>query len=369
MESTAPSSIPPTLDRYLDGTTATSHAVRIAFSDDALSITDLGGRLLATWPVASLRVIDENQQNGSMIFGFTDAEGARLVLYPSDQRRALLASKASLSSWRWHRGLGELRTVAIWSGIMIAIAIAGYFGWRPLAGVIAAAVPWAWEERLGETYRTVFTESMKTCTGSDGAAALQALVERLTPDTLEGSPITVDVVREGQPNALALPGNHILVFDGLILEAETPEMLAGVIAHEIAHLDLDHPTRRIVEQMGLGIIITAAFGGSDVGNAGLVLASLSYSRDAESEADDRAIQILDDAGIRSDGLALFFRKIEADMPFEIPDWLSTHPDLANRADANPGRQTGGRAMTDAEWDSVRAMCDRSAAGKPESTEE
>jgi len=369
MESTAPSSIPPTLDRYLDGATATSRPVRIRFSGDALAIADSDERLLATWPIKSLQVIDENQQNGSMTFGFTDTEGARLILYPSDERRALLASKASLSGWRWHRGLGELRTVAIWSAIMIAIAVAGYFGWRPLAGLIAAAVPWAWEERLGETYRTVFTDSMKTCTGSDGLAALQSLVERMTPDTLQGSPITVDVVREGQPNALALPGNHILVFDGLILEAETPEMLAGVIAHEIAHLDLDHPTRRIVEQMGLGIIITAAFGGSDVGNAGLVLASLSYSRDAESEADDRAIRILDDANIRSDGLAKFFRKIEADMPFEIPDWLSTHPDLANRADANPGSQTGGRAMTDSEWDSIRAMCDRSEAGRPESDQE
>jgi Zn-dependent protease with chaperone function len=369
MESTASSTIPPTLDRYLDGATAVSHPVRIALSGDALAIDDTGGRRLATWPIATLRVIDENQQNGSMIFAFSDAEGARLILYPSDERRALLASKASLSGWRWHRGLGELRTVAIWSGIMIAIAVAGYFGWRPLAGIIAAAVPWAWEERLGETYRAVFIDSMKTCTGSDGIAALQALVERLTPETLDGSPITVDVVRQGQPNALALPGNHVLVFDGLILEAETPEMLAGVIAHEIAHLDLDHPTRRIVEQMGLGIIITAAFGGSDVGNAGLMLASLSYSRDAESEADDRAIELLNDAGIRSDGLALFFRKIEGDMPFEIPDWLSTHPDLANRADANPGSETGDPAMTKPEWDSVRAICDRSAAGKPESADE
>jgi Zn-dependent protease with chaperone function len=369
MEPTASSSLPPTRDRYLDGATATSHAVRIEFRGDALAITDSGGRLLATWPIAALRVIDENQQNGSMTFGFTDTEGARLILYPSEERRALLASKASLSRWKRHRGLGELRTVAIWSAIMIAIAVAGYFGWRPLAGIIAAAVPPTWEDRLGETYRAVFTDSMRTCNGSEGLAALQTLVERLTPETLAGSPITVDVVRQGQPNALALPGNHILVFEGLIAEADTPEMLAGVIAHEIAHLDLDHPTRRIVEQLGLGVIITAAFGGSDVGNAGLILASLSYSREAESEADDRAILLLERAGIRSDGLARFFRKLVADMPFEVPDWLSTHPDLANRADANPGGETGGRALSDSEWQSVRAICDRSAAGKPESIDE
>ncbi len=358
MEATASSDIPPTQDRFLDGMTAESRPVRVSLAGEILNILDPNGRSLATWPIASLRVIDENLQNGSMIFGYTDAEGARLVLYPSDARRALLAAKPNLARWKRHRGLGELRTVAIWSGIMLAIVAAGYFGWRPLAGVIAAAVPPAWEERLGDTFRAAFTDSMRTCDGSAGIAALQSLVERLAPETLAGAPITVDVVRQGQPNALALPGNHILVFEGLIAEADSAEMLAGVLAHEIAHLDLDHPTRRIIEQLGLGVIVTVAFGGSDVGNAGLLLATLSYSREAEAEADDRAILLLKRAGIRSDGLAHFFTKIEADMPFEIPDWLSTHPDLAARAAANPGSDAGDSGLDDEAWTAVKAVCVR-----------
>jgi Zn-dependent protease with chaperone function len=352
------SAVPPTDDRFHDGQSAASTPARIELGGETITIRDPAGRLLAVWPLATIRVIDENQLTGQMTFACTEVEGPRLVLAPSDARSALLEARPTLRRWRKHRGLIELRTVAIWSGVMIAIVAAGYFGWRPLAGIIATAVPPAWEERLGATIRAALTDNMRTCDGRDGIAALEALVARIAPESLGARDITIDVVRQGQPNALALPGNHILVFEGLIAEADAPEMLAGVLAHEIGHLDLDHPTRRLIEQLGLGVIVSVAFGGSDVGNASLLLATLSYSREAEAEADDRAIELLEDAGIRSDGLARFFAKIEADMPFDVPDWLSTHPDLAARAAANPGANSGDGGLDDAAWASVKAVCDR-----------
>jgi Zn-dependent protease with chaperone function len=352
------SAVPPTQDRFYDGNSAASTPSHIELAGETVAIRDAAGRQLAVWPLGSIRVIDENQQNGTMTFACSEVEGPRLVLFPSDARRALLAARPTLQHWRRHRGLIELRTVAIWSGVMIAIVAAGYFGWRPLAGTIATAVPPAWEERLGATIRAALTDSMRTCEGRDGIAALEALVERIAPDTLGAQAITIDVVREGQPNALALPGNHILVFEGLIAEADAPEMLAGVLAHEIGHLDLHHPTRRLIEQLGLGVIVSVAFGGSDVGNASLLLATLSYSREAEAEADDRAILLLEQAGIRSDGLARFFEKIAADMPFQVPDWLSTHPDLGARAAANPGTADGDGGLDDEAWAAVKAACNR-----------
>jgi predicted Zn-dependent protease len=333
--------------------------VDFILAGDTLQIRDAAGAaLLAQWPLADLCVIDENQVNGAMTFACTDSEGARLVLFPSDERERLLTAKPRLRRWRRQRGLMELRTVAIWSAVMMAIVAAGYVGWRPLAGHIAAAVPPAWEARLGDTIRATLVDSMGSCESAAGIAALEALVARIAPASLDEPSITVDVVRQGQPNALALPGNHILVFEGLIADAEAPEMLAGVLAHEIAHLDLDHPTRRIVEQLGLGAIVTIAFGGSDIGNAGLLLAMLSYSRESESEADDRAIELLKAAGIRTDGLARFFEKIDAAHSLDVPDWLSTHPDLAARAAANPGSVAGDGGADAAAWDAIRAVCVR-----------
>jgi Zn-dependent protease with chaperone function len=361
MSDTVNRASPPSPDRFHDGASAASRPVEFVLIGDTLQVRDAAGAPLATWPLVDTRVIDENQVNGSMTFACTDSEGARLVLFPSDERERLLAAKPTLRRWRRHRGLLELRTVAIWSAVMIAIVAAGYLGWRPLAGHIAAAVPPAWESRLGDTIRATLVDSMGSCEGPAGIAALEALVARIAPSSLAEPAITVDVVRQGQPNALALPGNHILVFEGLIADAEAPEMLAGVLAHEIAHLDLDHPTRRIVEQLGLGAIVTIAFGGSDIGNAGLLLAMLSYSRESEAEADDRAIELLEAAGVRTDGLARFFEKIDAAHSLDVPDWLSTHPDLAARAAANPGSAAGDSGVDPAAWDAIRAVCARKSS--------
>lgn len=350
-------------DRFNDGRTAASRPAIALLAGDRLEIRDPEGNVLDTWQIADMVVIDENALTGTMTFASAEGEGSRLVLGPSDARAALLASHGNLQRWKRRRGMRELRAVAIWSAVMIAIVGAGYLGWRPLAGLIATAFPQQWEERLGETIRAALTDTWRTCSDRDGVAALEALVARIAPESLDGTPITIDIVRQGAPNALALPGNHILVFEGLIAEADSPEMVAAVLAHEIGHLDLDHPTRRLVEQLGLGLIFSVAFGGSDIGSAGMLLAGLSYSREAEGEADDRAIELLGAAGIRSDGLARFFTQMDKDHPLDIPDWLSTHPDLAARAAANPGSAEGDSGLDDESWGQLQAACGRAIKGE------
>ncbi|MEX0809581.1 MAG: M48 family metallopeptidase [Dongiaceae bacterium] len=344
-------------DRFNDGLSAASRPANATLAASRLEIRDDGGRLLAHWALDEVCVIDENEANGSMVFALGDVEGPRLVLYPSPEREAILAARPELRRWRRRRGLLESRTVLIWSLAMLAIVAAGYFGWRPLAGSLATLVPPIWEQRLGEAMHESMIEQMRVCENTAGLNALRNLAERIAPPSLDEPPFTVDVVRIGMPNAIALPGNHILVFEGLIDESEGPEMLAGVLAHEIAHLDLDHPTRRIVEQLGLGALVTIAFGGSNVGDAGFALAMLAYSREAETEADARAIELLEEAGLRSDGLGRFFRKIGEDMPdSELPDWLSTHPELAPPAAAPPGTAEGDAGLAKVDWAALRGIC-------------
>lgn len=350
-------------DRFHDGLTGASHPARFEASFGVLNITDAQGRMLARWNLDAIETIDENEVNGSLTIALADGqEGARLLLYPSVARDALFAARPSLSHWRRHRGIAEFKTVGIWIGITILIVAGVYFGWRPLAGWIATGFPSAWEVKIGDALRRSMIANVRRCDSEDGIAALQALAERIAPESLSDMPFTIDVVRNSDPNAFALPGNHIIVFEGLIEESDSPEMLAGVLAHELGHLDLDHPTRRIVEYLGLGIVISVAFGGGDLGGAGLMLATFSYSREAEAEADDRAILLLEQAGLRSDGLARFFTKLENDMPLQPPDWLSTHPDLADRAAANPGTSVGHSGLDDSEWKSVRSVCDSSVSG-------
>jgi beta-barrel assembly-enhancing protease len=350
-------------DRFFDGRSAASRRIAASLAATRLDIRDEAGRLLAHWALDDVKIVDENEANGSIAFGLGNVEGPRLVLYPSPARDAILAARPELRRWRRHRFLRETRVVAVWSLVMIAFVAAFYVGWRPLAGTLATLIPAEWEQRLGDAIHEGLTEQMRACENPAGLAALRGLAQRLAPSSLDDPPFTVDVVRSGMPNAIALPGNHILVFEGLIDEADDPAMVAGVLAHEIAHLELDHPTRRIVEQLGLGAIVTIAFGGSNVGDAGLTLASLAYSREAEAEADARAIELLDAAGLRSDGLARFFRKIGTDRPGELPGWLSTHPDLADRAAAHPGKDDGEPGLDDAGWNDLSAVCGKKSGRK------
>ena len=343
-------------DRYNDGKSAASRPVTARVAATQIEIRDHAGHRLARWALDAVDIVDENEASGSIVFGTGTVEGPRLVLYPSPEREAILAARPQLRHWRRRRGLREARTIALWSFAMIAVVAGFYVGWRPIAGMLATAIPTEWERRLGDALHAGFTAQMRSCNNPAGLSSLHDLAARIAPPSLDDPPLTIDVVRTDMPNAIALPGNHILVFEGLIDTADDPAMVAGVLAHEIAHLELDHPTRRIVEQLGLGAIATIAFGGGNAGDAGLLLTALAYSREAEAEADARAVELLETAGLRSDGLARFFVGIAADGPDMLPGWLSTHPDLADRATAHPGKAVGPSGLDDAAWRDLQAVC-------------
>lgn len=98
------------------------------------------------------------------------------------------------------------------------------------------------EQQLGATVKPQILASLsggkaaKLCTAPAGSAALQKLVAPYLAVAQTPLPVTIEVVDVGVPNAFALPGGHILVLRGLIDKVETPEQLAGVIAHELGHV-------------------------------------------------------------------------------------------------------------------------------------
>ena len=172
--------------------------------------------------------------------------------------------------------------------------------------------------------------------------------------------ITIDVIDLKLPNALAMPGDHVLVTSGLIELATSPDMLAGVIAHEIAHLDLRHPTQSAISNLGISATVSIILGGSSAGDVATLLTIMSYSRKMEAEADLRGLDLLKSAGLRADGMAQFFKVMEEKMKSDgdslLPDWLASHPGLDERADYTKADTAGATAMTDAEWQTVKNIC-------------
>jgi hypothetical protein len=155
-----------------------------------------------------------------------------------------------------------------------------------------------------------------------------------------------DVVNAREINAFALPGGPLYVNRGTIQAAGSEGELAGVMAHEIAHIALRHGTAQatkarspLFQLPAIGGAILGAIIGGTVGNIvsagtqfGLSTYFLKYSRDYERQADLLGAQIMAHAGYDPRDLANMFRRIERQGGSGGPEWLSSHPNPGDRYD-------------------------------------
>lgn len=137
-------------------------------------------------------------------------------------------------------------------------------------------------------------------------------------------------------NAFAVPGGYLYFYTGLIKYLDTEDALAGVMGHEMAHAARRHSTESLTEQYGLSLLLEAALGDrlDIVQNIAAGLATLAFSRDNESEADEFSVIYLAHTRYQCNGAALFFEKLLAEgQGGGPPEFLSTHPNPDNRVEA------------------------------------
>jgi len=135
-------------------------------------------------------------------------------------------------------------------------------------------------------------------------------------------------------NAFALPGGYVVVNRGLLESALAGDEVAGVLAHELSHVLSRHSTKRLVGSLGAGVALNIIFGVVDLGVPALTVAhlsSLGYDRDQEREADEKGRELLIRAGISPAAMATFFERLSDSV--QLPEFISTHPDPGNRAEA------------------------------------
>lgn len=155
-------------------------------------------------------------------------------------------------------------------------------------------------------------------------------------------PYNFHVVNQKEINAFALPGGPMFVNVGTIQAADNEAQLAGVMAHEIAHVAMRHATANATSKMKwqaplsiLGAVLGSKGGAlAQAAQAGISFGVgsvfLKYSRDAETEADLVGTDILYDAGYDPQQMAVFFQKLEAEGGSRGPEFLSDHPNPGNR---------------------------------------
>ncbi|HVZ04254.1 M48 family metallopeptidase [Hyphomicrobium sp.] len=340
---------------------------------------DLGpGEPKRVWHYAGLHASEPVRPNAiDVLLTSRDEPGASLFVQGHDFA-ARLREFAPHLSYRSVRGrrLGQFLLLATMLAVLILVGFAA--GWSPIKSV-AKTLPENWRQRLGNAARESMTAPHKQCVDADGVTALTHLTERLAKNAPPGTAFNVRVYDWDLMNAFAVPGGQIVLTKGLLEKAETADEVAGVLGHEMGHGIELHPETAILRGIGLATAVQVMLGGGAGGglaNVGLMLAQLGYSRDAERQADQRALELLKEAGIAPKGLGNFFvrvMKMEAQDPSggnsDAFTWLHTHPPVTERV-ALVRRQTdypATPALDVQSWQELKAICKTTAA--PEKTED
>lgn len=210
----------------------------------------------------------------------------------------------------------------------------------------------AQEQALGEAFMRSVRSQVPLVNDPLIDAYVSRLGNRLVANSdAPGYPFTFFVVDDKSVNAFAGPGGYIGVHTGLITTAENESELAGVMAHEIAHVTQRHLLRAYesASQMSLptaaamiaGILLGVASGNTDAGvaavtavQAGSIQRQLNFTRANEKEADRIGIQTLARSDIDPFGMPAFFERLYQSTRLygsnQIPEFLSTHPVTSDR---------------------------------------
>ena len=219
--------------------------------------------------------------------------------------------------------------------LAVIVGLVGAYYGVCAAGVAAVeAVPVSVDKQIGKHAYDSMDPGGPEIKDAVVVGAIQKMVDRLAPHAAVSElEFKVHVIDSPEVNAFCLPGGYIVVYTGLMKQAEQPEQVAGVLSHEMAHATLRHGLQRVSQSLGLAAAANLLLGDVQgivvLGSELFQLAAInSYSRGQESSADAEGVRMMHAAGLDPLSMAQFFeimKKEAGDLPSALA-WISTHPD-------------------------------------------
>lgn len=312
---------------YFDGKTSRLHDVVLTVQDGVATIRGDGiEQIQRSCPLAQLHLSERTAHAPRKV---TFPDNAFLEISDHAGFNALLEETGYHDSW-------VVRMQQSWRGSLLALGLTLtilallYVVGLPLASrSLAFALPVSMERRLGDgmlEYLDQHAFQLSNLT-LERQQALRSRFQSLQAARAD-SPAYQLLFRKSKigPNAFALPSGDIILTDEIVTLIDDDEAVMGVLAHELGHLHERHLTRRIIQSSAIAALSTLILGDASVVIANLptLMLDLKYSRDAESEADEYALQMLDKNDIAREHLATAFEKLDK-LNLSVTPYLSSHP--------------------------------------------
>ena len=345
---------------YFDGKSNQRRTVMLHFAE-RLEIRD-GDTVLAAWVYYDIRRAD-GPSGMLRLSSLTAPALARLEVRDAAVAADLVSRCASLDeNTPGRRGVAAIVGWSLAAAVSIVAVV--LFGVPLAADRLTPLVPDAFERRIGEVadsqVRTFF--DAKVCDNAAGQKAFAKLMTAIRESAGMDTSVQSGVLSTAVPNAFALPGGKVYMFNGLLAKAENADEIAGVLAHELGHLQHRDSMRGLIRNGGTSFLIGLLFG-DITGSSALIFASRSlitssHSREAEQDADSFSIEIMHNLGRPTKPMGELLVRVTGKEGKGL-SIISSHPlseDRLARMTREDRPATKPPLLTSEEWRSLKAIC-------------
>lgn len=271
-----------------------------------------------------------------------DANGERWAVQPATQDDILIVEKTAPvflkpQMKKWHsrkRGihfvwwtLGSLTATVVLSVTLLWVYSDETVGW------IANKISTERELALGESLLEQIKASDDIVESGLAVKTVSEIGNKLTKDSRYHYQWFIK--KDKTMNAFALPGGIVIVHSGLIAKSANADELAGVLAHEVQHIEQRHTLKSMIKSLGWATALMVVLGDVNTATAVIIhqVGNMYFSRDLESEADRLGFQALLKARIEPQSMVTMFEKLDKQPNANLPEWISTHPETKQRIKA------------------------------------
>jgi len=320
--------------KYFDGKSSQSQIVEVLFDGGFDELKFYNQNLKKIWFLKGIvyenygNVIEIRQEERSSEFLTVDNKEFKeqLINYLRKQ------DKLSVYQKLIHLKLGTHLAIA---AAILAVIVLGYLFAVPyIAEKSVALIPETFDDKLGDGFIGEFVLQNKQDTAK--TLLLNEFAQEINLDNTKK--LHFRVIQSSTVNAFALPNGEIVIFTGLLEKMNDYTELAGLIGHEVAHVNNRHSMKMLCKNLAGYIVISALF--SDVNGIVTVLAqnahnlnTLSYSRSFETEADEQAVYLMAENNINPQGVLSLFKILDEETKSEESSYFEfaqTHPLTSHR---------------------------------------